>query len=111
MADPTTQATEPLNPTSQADQPSSPDLLVSVILPTYNERDNIVDLIEAVAGKLELLAARYEVLVVDDSSPDGTAQLVRERYQLASSDPNDPNEWHGPLYQAGIVRVVVRVKD
>jgi len=45
-----------------------------VVLPSYNERENILELIAA------LLAADpgYFVLVVDDSSPDGTSPLVAE---------------------------------
>jgi dolichol-phosphate mannosyltransferase len=48
--------------------------LVSVILPTYNERENIAPLI----GRLRQAAAwPLEALVVDDDSPDGTAAEVR----------------------------------
>jgi dolichol-phosphate mannosyltransferase len=48
--------------------------LVSVILPTYNERENIAPLI----GRLREAAAwPLEALVVDDDSPDGTANEVR----------------------------------
>jgi dolichol-phosphate mannosyltransferase len=43
-----------------------------VIVPTYNERENIARLIESVLGQ----DARLEVLVVDDGSPDGTAEIV-----------------------------------
>lgn len=50
---------------------------VSVILPTYRERDNIVDLIDAIEANLPDLET--EVIVVDDNSPDGTADVVRER--------------------------------
>lgn len=50
-----------------------------VIVPTYNERENIIRLIDAVLGQ----DARIEVLVVDDGSPDGTGTLVDER---AASD-------------------------
>jgi dolichol-phosphate mannosyltransferase len=46
-----------------------------VIVPTYNERENIIRLIEAVLAQ----DPRVEVLVVDDGSPDGTGQLVDER--------------------------------
>lgn len=53
---------------------------VSVILPTYNEKDNICELIEAVAGALRPLDAALEIVVVDDNSPDGTAAAVREKY-------------------------------
>jgi glycosyltransferase involved in cell wall biosynthesis len=45
-----------------------------VIIPTYNERENIVSILQAVLA----LAGDFHVLVVDDSSPDQTAQLVRE---------------------------------
>lgn len=43
----------------------------TVIVPTYNERDNIETLIERV-----LCFPRFRVLVVDDNSPDGTGALV-----------------------------------
>jgi dolichol-phosphate mannosyltransferase len=44
-----------------------------VIVPTYNERENIARLIESVLGQ----DSRLEILVVDDGSPDGTADIVR----------------------------------
>jgi dolichol-phosphate mannosyltransferase len=44
-----------------------------VVLPTYNERDNIAQIVEKVLSADE----RLDVLVVDDSSPDGTAAAVR----------------------------------
>ena len=43
-----------------------------VIIPTYNERENITRIIPAVLAQDE----RFEVLVVDDGSPDGTGDLV-----------------------------------
>ena len=49
-----------------------------IIVPTYNERENIAKLIETVLAQ----DARLDVLVVDDGSPDGTGALVdsiRER--------------------------------
>lgn len=45
-----------------------------VVLPTYNERANIARAIERVLAADE----RFEILVVDDSSPDGTAAAVRD---------------------------------
>jgi len=50
-----------------------------VILPTYNERANLATLIPHI-----LADSRFHVLVVDDNSPDGTADLVRE---MASDYP------------------------
>lgn len=45
-----------------------------VIIPTYNERENITAIIRAIFG----LGQGYHVLVIDDGSPDGTASLVKE---------------------------------
>lgn len=56
---------------------------VSIVLPTYNERENICDLIDAIDQALQPSGLAWEVLVVDDSSPDGTADAVRRRYDLA----------------------------
>lgn len=44
-----------------------------IIIPTYNERENI----EAMVAKVFSLAGDYSLLVVDDGSPDGTAEIVR----------------------------------
>ena len=46
-----------------------------VIVPTYNERENILRLADAVLSQ----DPRIEILVVDDGSPDGTGQLADER--------------------------------
>lgn len=63
---------------------------VSVILPTLNERENILPLIRAIHNELRGLS--HEILVVDDQSSDGTAQVVM--------DLQDPE-----------VRVIVRTED
>lgn len=46
-----------------------------VIIPTYNERDNVLKIIDAVLAQSPII----DVLVVDDGSPDGTGALVDER--------------------------------
>ena len=48
-----------------------------VIIPTYDEKENIRDIIDRVLG----LKPEFEVLVVDDNSPDGTARIVKEMQQ------------------------------
>jgi dolichol-phosphate mannosyltransferase len=53
---------------------------VSVILPTYNERGNIVLLIRDIRKNLGDAGITHQVIVVDDNSPDGTAQAVREAF-------------------------------
>ncbi len=53
----------------------TPDALktaVTVVIPTYNERENI----ERVVRDVMALGGRYRVLVIDDSSPDGTGAVV-----------------------------------
>ncbi|XAP77871.1 glycosyltransferase family 2 protein [Citromicrobium bathyomarinum] len=51
-------------------------LEIAVILPTLNERDNIVPLIERLDA--ELAELRWEAIFVDDDSTDGTADALRE---------------------------------
>ena len=46
-----------------------------VIIPTYNERDNI----EGIIDKVQDVGVGLDVLVVDDNSPDGTGEYVEER--------------------------------
>ena len=45
-----------------------------VIIPTYNERENV----EAMLAKVLSLAGDFSVLIVDDASPDGTAEIVKQ---------------------------------
>jgi len=51
-----------------------------VIIPTYNERDNITRLVPDVLAQ----DARLDVLIVDDASPDGTGEVADA---LAAADP------------------------
>lgn len=61
---------------------SGPTAELTVVVPTYNERDNI----DALLGRLEaaLAGIAWEVVYVDDDSPDGTAAAIR---RIAGSDP------------------------
>ncbi|MCC7051182.1 MAG: polyprenol monophosphomannose synthase [Bacteroidia bacterium] len=52
-----------------------------VIIPTYNEKENIEKMLRTVMS----LQKAFDVLIVDDGSPDGTAQIVK---QLTSEFPN-----------------------
>lgn len=72
-----------------------------VVVPTYQERGTIVELLDAVRG----LPARPELLVVDDASPDGTGE-VADAY--AARDPGvhvlhrAAKAGLGPAYRAGL---------
>jgi len=51
-----------------------------IIIPTYNEAENIIPLIE----KIALLPIKFDIMVVDDNSPDGTADLVENHLRSKS---------------------------
>jgi len=52
------------------------DVVLSVIVPTYMEKESITELIDGIESSLERLP--FEVIVVDDSSPDGTAERAED---------------------------------
>jgi len=47
-----------------------------VIIPTYSEKENI----EAIVAAVIALNANYHILIIDDGSPDGTADIVRSLF-------------------------------
>jgi len=49
---------------------------LSIVIPTYNERENILKLIKAIEENLK--GIDYEIIIVDDYSPDGTGKIVSE---------------------------------
>jgi dolichol-phosphate mannosyltransferase len=62
-----------------------------IVLPTYNERENLERVVEALAGAREQAPFTGDVLIVDDSSPDGTGALADD---LASR-----NDWVHVLHR------------
>ena len=73
---------------------------VLIIIPTYNERENLRPLVDAVFGQVPAV----DLLVVDDGSPDGTGEVADE---LATEDPRinvlhrTEKEGLGKAYVAG----------
>ena len=57
-------------------QETSDMVFLSVIIPTYNESENIFKLLDEICKNTN--ESNYEILVVDDNSPDGTGKLVEE---------------------------------
>jgi dolichol-phosphate mannosyltransferase len=57
---------------------------VWVVLPTYNERENLAPIVAGIGAILDRAAPDHRILVVDDSSPDGTGELADE---IAQRDP------------------------
>ena len=86
---------------SPLDSGSAVEPRVWVILPTYNEAENLEPLVNAV---LERLPESRRVLIVDDNSPDGTGEIA-DRLAEASEDVavlhREEKEGLGPAYLAG----------
>ena len=51
---------------------------ITILIPTYNERNNIRSLIERLF--LVMSGLKIQIIVIDDSSPDGTADVIREEF-------------------------------
>jgi glycosyltransferase involved in cell wall biosynthesis len=56
----------------------SPPPEISVVVPAYNEQENLISLTAAITETLMSLDRRYEVIFVDDGSGDGTADLLHD---------------------------------
>jgi dolichol-phosphate mannosyltransferase len=63
-----------------------------LVLPTYNEAENIERFVEAVLPQLAKASCKHHVLIVDDNSPDGTGDIAD---RLASEHP-EVNVLHRP---------------
>jgi dolichol-phosphate mannosyltransferase len=81
-----------------------------VILPTFNEADNIERIITAVAAVLERVTpAGYRILIVDDDSPDGTgaiADRLAAGHAAVEVLHRSEREGLGPAYIAGFRRAL-----
>jgi dolichol-phosphate mannosyltransferase len=63
-------------PKAAASPAPVPGVVLSVVVPTFNERGNVAELVRRLDAALA--GRSWEVIFVDDGSPDGTADLVRE---------------------------------
>ncbi|KKR04499.1 MAG: Dolichol-phosphate mannosyltransferase [Parcubacteria group bacterium GW2011_GWC2_39_14] len=50
--------------------------MISIIVPTYNERESIINFLKETIIQLSINNIKADIIVVDDNSPDGTADLV-----------------------------------
>lgn len=95
-----------------------PEAGVSIILPTYNEASNIVPLVNEIIAAMPA-AWRYEVLVIDDNSPDGTYQQAssafagddRVRVILRTTDRGFAKSIRHGIEEARFAQVVVMDSD
>ncbi|BBY16178.1 polyprenol monophosphomannose synthase [Mycolicibacterium litorale] len=89
------------DPAAQAQRPARPSQRTLVIIPTYNERENL----PLIVNRVHTACPQVHILVVDDGSPDGTGELADE---LALADPDRMHVMHrtskdglGAAYLAG----------
>src|SRR5262245_37136737 len=86
-----------------------PAMKAIVVVPTYNERENIENFVNSVRAQ----PGNIDILVVDDNSPDRTGDLAEE---LAARFPNSVFVLHrerknglGPAYLAGFQHVLANM--
>lgn len=79
----------------------------SIIIPSYNERDNIPILLWLIEEACSKASIAYEVIIVDDASPDGTQQAVKQMQQVLGADkvllrPRSAKLGLGTAYRHGL---------
>jgi dolichol-phosphate mannosyltransferase len=85
-----------------------------LVLPTYNEAENIEAVVRAALPQLESTGLAHRVLVVDDGSPDGTGEIAdRLAAELEPVEVLHRNrkEGIGPAYLAGFAHALERGAD
>ena len=82
---------------------------VSVIIPTFNEAENILKVINEVEDSLQ--GHDYEIIVVDDNSPDGTSDLVKKYSKRNSKVSCIKRTWKKGLSSAVVEGVALSSKE
>jgi len=65
---------------------SNPGPIYSIILPTYDEKDNLPIITYLLMKYLDEAKLNFEVIVVDDNSPDGTTQVAKELQKIYGTE-------------------------
>src|SRR3954447_7771681 len=83
---------------------------LSIIIPAYNESENIVGTLENVTAALAGLDVDFEILVIDDGSTDGTRAVVERhivRFPGVRLLANEANMGFGWTYRRGVDAAVL----
>lgn len=75
--------------------------LVSIIIPTFNRKKELLRLLDSLSKQV-YPASRLEVIVVDDHSPDGTVEAVRELFPYVHIFRHDRERWVSAARNTGI---------
>jgi dolichol-phosphate mannosyltransferase len=82
---------------------------LAIVIPTYNEAETISSLIKELFGKIKQLVDKLDVLIIDDSSPDGTADIVRklgDKYEKITVIQRPKKMGLGAAYKEGFRHVL-----
>ena len=87
---------------------------VAIVIPTYNEKETLPSLIEKIFDKIRPLVEELHVVIVDDSSPDGTADIARnlgEKFQKISVIQRPGKMGLGAAYKDGFTHVLQKLES
>ena len=87
---------------------------IAIVIPTYNEKEALPSLIEKIFDKIRPLVEELHVVIVDDSSPDGTADIARnlgEKFQKISVIQRPTKMGLGAAYKDGFTHVLQKLES
>ena len=82
---------------------------LAIVIPTYNEAETIPSLIKELFEKIKHLVEKLDILIIDDSSPDGTADIVRglgKKYEKITVIQRPKKMGLGAAYKEGFRHVL-----
>ena len=82
---------------------------IAVVIPTYNEKETLPSLLENMFEKIKPVVDELHVVIVDDSSPDGTADIARnlaEKFEKISVIQRPSKTGLGAAYKHGFKHVL-----
>ena len=85
---------------------------LAIVIPTYNEAETIPSLISELFEKIKQLVERLDILIIDDSSPDGTADIARElgaKYEKITVIQRPKKIGLGAAYKEGFSHVLEKL--
>ena len=81
----------------------------AILIPTYNESTSIPELVDSLAQLRQTREYDFDVLVIDDNSPDGTAEIVQAMgYEWVRLLKRPGKDGLGNAYRAGFVDILAQ---